>query len=299
MAIYSSIESIKRLTNSSLTSLIDITNLNFKSLSTATLEFLNNINYNEITNAISLYSGTFELAEITTKLTVSQASVPTFIIESSGKATGKSLLVEVAETQRQRFTDFPDYPTFGVPGEIVYTGVAGLDPVFGEDFIGFLQTRGWVSLTDSSGGGGTAMDAGHKKLIESDELLVINANYQYWIYGDFTVEGQVNNNGEIVIANGNLILNGTGVVNNYGAGIITLVNLSTGDNIRVHIESFTASAGVPVVINHNLGTSDFVYAVNELNEPIQVNLEYTDDNNVTITSTGDITSGTIIIHAKI
>jgi len=299
MAIYSSIESIKRLTNSSLTSLIDITNLNFKSLSNATLEFLNNINYNEITNSINLYSGTFELAEVTTRLTVSQSSVPTFTIESSGNAIGKSLLVEVAETQRQRFTDFPDYPTIGVPGEIVYTGAQGLDPVFGEDFIGFLQTRGWVSLTGDSGGGGTAMDAGHKKLIESDELLVINSNYQYWIYGDFTVEGQVNNNGELVIANGDLILNGTGAVTNYGAGVITLVNLSTGDNIRVFIESFTATANTPVVINHGLGTSDFIYNVNELNEPIQVNLEYTDDDNVTITSTGDITSGTLIIHAKI
>lgn len=301
MAIYSSIESIKRLTNSSLTSLIDITNLNFKSLSTATLEFLNNINYNEITNSISLYSGTFELAEVTTKLTVSQASVPTFTIESSGKAIGKSLLVDVSETKRQRFTDFPDYPAFGVPGEIVYTGVQGLDPVFGEDFIGFLQTRGWVSLTGiSSGGGGTTItDAGHKKLIKSTELLIVKADYQYWIYGDFTVEGQVNNNGEIVIANGNLILNGAGVVNNYGAGVVTLVNLSTGNNINVFIASFTTLAGGPVVITHNLGTSDFVYTINELNEPIQVNLEYTDNNNVTITSTGDITSGTIIIHAKI
>ena len=102
---------------------------------------MNNIGYDEIANSISLYSGTFELAEITNQLTISQSGIPTFIIASSGNATGKAILVEVAETQRQRFTDFPTYPAVGVPGEIIYTGVAGLDPVFGEDFIGFLQSR--------------------------------------------------------------------------------------------------------------------------------------------------------------
>ena len=155
MLVYKNIESIRRLTNASLTSLIDVTNLNFKSLADANLEFLNNISYDEVTNSISLYSGTFELAEITNQLTISQNNIPTFTIASSGNAIGKALLVEVAETQRQRFTDFPTYPELGVPGEIVYTGVAGLDPVFGEDFIGYLQDRGWVSLTsDGTGGGG-------------------------------------------------------------------------------------------------------------------------------------------------
>ena len=98
MAVYKNIESIRRLTNASLTSLIDVTNLNFKSLADANLEFLNNISYDEVTNSISLYSGKFELAEITNQLTISQSSIPTFTIASSGNAIGKSLLVEVAET---------------------------------------------------------------------------------------------------------------------------------------------------------------------------------------------------------
>ena len=45
MAVYTNLQSIKRLTNSSLTSIIDVTNLNFKNLSNANLEFLDNINY--------------------------------------------------------------------------------------------------------------------------------------------------------------------------------------------------------------------------------------------------------------
>jgi len=154
MAVYNNLQTIRRLTNSSLTSLIDVTNLNFKSLSDANLEFLNNINYDEVTNSLSMYSGTFELAEITNTLTISQSNTPTFTIQSSGNAVGKSILVEVSETQRQRFTDFPAYPAVGIPGEIVYTGVAGLDPIYGEDLIGYFQDRGWVSLTGGYGSSG-------------------------------------------------------------------------------------------------------------------------------------------------
>jgi hypothetical protein len=298
MAVYKNIESIRRLTNASLTSLIDVTNLNFKSLAEANLEFLNNISYDEVTNAISLYSGTFELAEITNQLTISQSGIPTFTIASSGNAVGKAILVEVAETQRQRFTDFPAYPTPGVPGEIVYTGVAGLDPVFGEDLIAYFQDRGWVSLTVDSGGG-SGGDGGHKKFIAVDEILTIQEDYQYWIYGDFTVEGVVDNSGELVIANGVLNILPGGQVNNLGAGLIKIVNLATGTSVQVVIQNFTASAGVPLTITHGLNTSDFVYSVREGNTLVEVDILIIDNNSVSLTSTGAIASGTIVIQAKI
>lgn len=300
MAVYKNIESIRRLTNASLTSLIDVTNLNFKSLADANLEFLNNINYDEVANSISLYSGKFEFTEITNQLTISQSNIPTFTIASSGNAVGKALLVEVAETQRQRFTDFPTYPSIGVPGEIVYTGVAGLDPVFGEDFIGFLQSRGWVSLTtDGSGGGGGGGDGGHKKVIEYDELLTIQEDYQYWLYGNFTVDGVVNNYGELVIANGALVINPGGQVNNLGAGLIRIVNLATGSSVQVIIQNFTAFAGIPLTITHGLNTSDFVYSVREGTTLVEVDILIIDNNSISLTSTGTIASGTIVIQAKI
>jgi hypothetical protein len=297
MAVYKNIESIRRLTNASLTSLIDVTNLNFKSLADANLEFLNNISYDEVTNSISLYSGTFELSEITNQLTISQSGIPTFTIASSGNAIGKALLVEVAETQRQRFTDFPAYPTPGVPGEIVYTGVAGLDPVFGEDLIGYFQDRGWVSLTGGFGSSGG--DGGHKKIISVGEVLSIPADYQYWIYGNFTVEGIVNNYGELVIANGTLNILPGGQVNSLGAGLIKIVNLATGTSVQVVIQNFTALSGVPLTLTHGLNTSDFVYSVREGNTLVEVDILIIDNNSVSLTSTGAITSGTIVIQAKI
>jgi hypothetical protein len=301
MAVYDNLQTIRRLTNASLTSLIDVTNLNFKSLSDANLEFLSNISYDEVANSFSVNSGTFGTIDVTNTLTFLEGGIPTFTIEASGKATGKSILSEVVETKRQRFTDFPDYPAAGVPGEIIYTGASGLDPVFGEDFIGFLQGVGWVSLTSGSGGGGGggSSDMGHKKVIDSSELLIIQADYQYLIYGNFTVEGVVNNYGEIVIINGNLIVSPGGQVNNYGAGTITVVNLATGDSMYVVTQNFSTGANMPIVINHGLNTKDFVYSVREDDTMIDVEIQHIDDNSFTLTSTGVISNGRITIQAKI
>lgn len=148
MSIYKNLKAIRKLTNSSLTSIIDITNLNFSSLSSGTLEFLNNISYDETANSFSVNKGTFDLIDITDTISLKLDGVPTFTIDSLGRAEGQELLVKVAETQRLRLTDFNDWPTIGVPGEIIYTGVQNQKPEFGEDFIGYLQGKGWVSLTD-------------------------------------------------------------------------------------------------------------------------------------------------------
>lgn len=91
--------------------------------------------------------------DVTDTFSMLLSGVPTFTIDSLGRAEGKEILVEVSEAKRRRFTDFEDYPAVGVPGEVVYTGVAGTDPTFGEDFIGYLDSRGWVSLTDGGGSG--------------------------------------------------------------------------------------------------------------------------------------------------
>ena len=301
MAVYNNLESIKRLSNTSLTSVIDVTNLNFTKVAGSNLEFLNNINYDEVANSFQVYSGKFEIAEFTNKLILTESGITTFTINSAGKATGKDLLVDVSETKRQRFTDFPDYPAIGVPGEIVYTGVQGLDPVFGEDFIGFLASRGWVSLTKDNGGGGNVNldDSGHRKIIRANQLLTIQPDYQYWIYGDFTVEGVVNNSGELVIANGTMVISGSGQVNNYGLGVVKIVNLATGDSTRIVILNFTAVANSPITLSHNLNTKDFVFSVRDGNDLIDVNIEHLNNNTIELTSTADVIDGRIVFQAKI
>ena len=160
-----------------------------------------------------------------------------------------------------------------------------------------------MSLTKDNGGGGGGSvnldDSGHRKIIRANQLLTIQPDYQYWIYGDFTVEGVVNNSGELVIANGTLRISGSGQVNNYGNGLVKIVNLATGDSTRVVVLSFTAIANTPIVLTHGLNTKDFVYSVREGNEPIDVNIEHLNNNSIEVTSTADITDGRIVFQAKI
>ena len=151
MPIYNNLEAIRKLSNSSITSIIDITNLNFKYLSDANLEFLNNISYDETLNSFEVTKGTFNFVEVSDTLSLVLDGVPTFTIDSLGRATGNELLVEVSEAKRYRHTDFNDWPAVGIPGEVIYTGIQNQQPDFGEDFIGYLDTKGWVSLTGGAG----------------------------------------------------------------------------------------------------------------------------------------------------
>ena len=116
MPVYNNLKAIRKLSNSSLTSIIDITNLNFRSLSDGTLEFLNNIRYNESLNTFEVFRGTFDFVNINDRFSLNLDGIPTFTIDSLGRAEGQELLVKVAETRRLRLTDFNDWPDTGVPG---------------------------------------------------------------------------------------------------------------------------------------------------------------------------------------
>lgn len=140
---------------------------------------------------------------------------------------------------------------------------------------------------------------GNKKYIASDEEITILPDYQYWIYGDFEIDGVVNNYGEVVIANGTIILGLSGEFNNLGLGLLKIVNLATGDSMQVIIKNFTTVANTPITINHNLGTKDFTFNVREGNTFIDVDLEHIDDDNVQLTTTTSVTTGTIVFQAKI
>lgn len=140
---------------------------------------------------------------------------------------------------------------------------------------------------------------GLKKFIPANEIINVFPNYQYFIYGDLTVEGVINNYSEVVVANGALILQGDGQFNNLGDGLLKLVNLATGDSTRVIIMTFSTTAGVPLELSHNLGTTDFTYNVREGNDMIDVQITHIDSNTIEILTVADVTSANIIFHAKL
>lgn len=64
-----------------------------------------------------------------------------------------------------------------------------------------------------------------KYYIEPNDYIVVPPYCQYWVYGDLTVDGTIVNYGKIIIANGELIIGTSGVVQNNGD--IELISIAT------------------------------------------------------------------------
>lgn len=61
--------------------------------------------------------------------------------------------------------------------------------------------------------------------IASTETMTVGDSEQYWVYGDLTIAGTMVNYGKIIVANGSVILEGYGTLNNQGDGEVILVDL--------------------------------------------------------------------------
>jgi hypothetical protein len=109
-----------------------------------------------------------------------------------------------------------------------------------------------ASATGGTGQSDIFIPAGNKKTIPYGETFTIPEYYQNFIYGDFIVEGTLNNYGEVAIANGGLILGATGQVNNLGTGNIRLLNLTSGSSVQVVAKNFVTSPFLPLTIKTGL-----------------------------------------------
>jgi hypothetical protein len=80
----------------------------------------------------------------------------------------------------------------------------------------------------------------HKYYIEPNETIEIPKYYQYFIFGDLTVAGTIDNYGQLVIFDGQIILEGNGVINNngsiihatLGSGTITILSTDSGQLLK-------------------------------------------------------------------
>ncbi len=57
------------------------------------------------------------------------------------------------------------------------------------------------------------------------ETITVKDYEQYWIYGDLTIAGNMINYGKVIVANGQVILEGSGILDNQGDGELILVDL--------------------------------------------------------------------------
>lgn len=60
------------------------------------------------------------------------------------------------------------------------------------------------------GGGGTSAGGGIsvQYYIPVDQKIIVPTYSQYWVYGDLTIAGELENHGQVIIANGGLVLSG-------------------------------------------------------------------------------------------
>lgn len=71
--------------------------------------------------------------------------------------------------------------------------------------------------------------------IQTDEHVVVPPYHQYWVYGNLTIDGEMTNYGQVVIANGNLINS-----NNF---------YNYGDLYFIQFDSGTGPAGSPLSVS--------------------------------------------------
>ena len=94
-----------------------------------------------------------------------------------------------------------------------------------------------------------------KYYIEPTDYLVVPQYYQYWVYGDLTIDGTMLNYGQVIIANGSLINSGT--FSNYG--LLSFVNLTTGsttsynetDTIEFSVDNTIFGPSVSAIVKND------------------------------------------------
>ena len=93
--------------------------------------------------------------------------------------------------------------------------------------------------------------------IAPGEVITVQENEQYWVYGDLTIEGSIENYGHVIIANGALNLVNSGSFNNLMAGELVLVDLTntitfnTTDTIQLSSEMTVNGPSVSAIVLDN------------------------------------------------
>lgn len=65
-----------------------------------------------------------------------------------------------------------------------------------------------------------------KYYIEPTDYIVVPPYYQYWVYSDLTIDGSLVNYGQVIVANGGVIMGASGSFQNYGA--LSFINFNSG-----------------------------------------------------------------------
>jgi len=149
--IFKRVNSIKNITNSSLSGILSKVNINFETLSNSFDDYLTLINFNQTANSISIKELTVDTIHLNKLLHIDLFGDNDLSndlrIDDQGRIYAKSFIGELSEVERLRLKSLAPsqlyletgLPVAGVPGDIIFTGV---------DFFGYMgESFGWKSLT--------------------------------------------------------------------------------------------------------------------------------------------------------
>ncbi len=133
----------------------------------------------------------------------------------------------------------------------------------------------------------------NKYYIEPTETVVVATYSQYWVYGDLTIDGVMENYGQVIIANGIMDLSGGGTFSN--SGTLLFETISTGATLGKYSATFSSTANVGFTVSHNLNTLDIVASVREGLNLITADINIIDNNSVVLTTSQNVTGRINII----
>jgi len=110
-----------------------------------------------------------------------------------------------------------------------------------------------------------------------NETIDIPSGYMYLIHGNLNIgaTGVVNNNGRVVIINGDLVTASNGQFN----GTYTTASYY----VQKIVKTFSAIQNVGITVSHNLNTYDFTYTLKDGFNFIQANVEVINTNDIKVT----------------
>ena len=212
MSVQVKLTAVKKLSNSSTTSVVELSNFNFGEITSAIKEFLSSINYNQGTSAVTVDINTVsaDLVKVRQGLSVYGTQLvnsvyPTVInLSPSGTVTAKNFIAEdVAEILRLRLRVFGELPTTGVPGEIVYIAAQGN---YVEGVYVWLTSTGWTLLS----GGGSGAKCMQEVVMQATADAVSTNNTNASENGIFLVPAPLASTAFMLFVNGQLIPVGDG-----------------------------------------------------------------------------------------